>query len=752
MLSDATFVQATIEYNDFDAPVPAYCFRRSLTVETETTATLRVAVCGFYDLWLNGEKITRGYLAPYISDPDHWIYADEYAVCLNAGENVIGLILGNGFQNNPGGYIWDFDKAPFRSAPKFALKVWDGEGCPLLVSDTAWKIAPSAILADDYRFGVRYDARREIRGWNLPGFDDSDWASPLEAEVPKGEIRVADVAPIVAEKEIKPVSITRSGNGFIYDFGENNAGICRLRIQGEAGQTVELRHAEEVVGGDIRLDNVWSVNEFWERDRQIVHLDTYTCRGEGEEVYEPAFTYHGFRYVRVDGITEAQATPKLLTYVVLHTDLHTRGDFTCSDEIANKVQENARRSILSNFHHFPTDCPQREKNGWTGDAAVSAEAAMLNFDPERNYREWMRNICKAQNQEGRLPGIVPAGGWPAAWGMNGPAWDCVLVWLPYLAYVYRGETAMIEESVPTFMAYLKYIRTRADERGLMHIGLGDWCFTRLENPNAPLPVTDTIISMDIANKIAFMLDAVGMTAEASFARGEAALYRNAFRTNLINFDTMMVDGKCQTAQAMALYYGVFEASETETAFARLVELVHGFTDYMDVGILGGRVIFHVLSEHGQADLAWKMAIENDWPSYGDCVHKGATTLWENFCPKGITRIPLSLNHHFWGDISAWFIKAVAGIRVNPDGRNLNHVEIKPSFITKLDHASAYYDAPAGRVASSWKRDGEAIEMTLEIPATMDATLVLGDGWCFSDGETTQTVQSDTYRIERRTAQ
>ncbi len=747
MLYNAKFIQATKEYNTFDVPVSAYYFRRSLTVETPKTCTLTVAVCGFYDLFFNGEKITKGLLAPYISNPDDLVYADEYQVTLNKGENVIGLILGNGFQNNPGGYIWDFDKASFRSAPKFALTVCDGEESILLESDTTFKIQPSAIQADDYRFGVHYDARCEIAGWNLPGFDDAGWANALPAETPKGDIRVADVAPIVVEREIKPISIIKSGDGYIYDFGEISAGVCRLQISGDSGQKIELRHAEALKDGDIRLDNVWFVRDFWERDRHIVHLDTYVCKGDGVETYQPAFTYHGFRYVRVDGITEAQATPELLTYVVLHTELHTRGDFSCSDATANKIQEITRRSILSNFHHFPTDCPQREKNGWTADAALSAEAAMLNFDPERNYREWMRNICKAQSEQGSLPGIVPTDGWGFHWG-NGPAWDCVLVWLPYLTYIYRGETAMITESAEAFMAYLKYLRTRVDEEGLMHIGLGDWCHSGVHKPMAPLDVTDTIVSMDIANKVAFLLDAIGMTTEAEFARGEAAQYRAAARAHLIDFDTMLVRGECQTSQAMALHYGIFEESEKAEAFTRLLELIHACDDRMDMGVLGGRVIFHVLAEFGYAELAWKMAVEQGYPSYGDWVRRGATTLWESFYPENAHWAPPSLNHHFWGDISAWFIKTVAGIRVNPCGRDVNQVEIKPAFITALDHASGYHEAPAGKITAAWARDGEDICLTLEIPAAMHGDVILSDGYVFADGGRSKPAASGVYRILR----
>ena len=742
-----TYICATTDYNTFERHVPAYCFRRELTVDAETTATLRVAVCGVYELYLNGRRLTRGLLSPYLSNPEDLVYFDEYEVSLGAGKNAVGLILGNGFVNNPGGYIWDFDKAPFRAAPKMSLELCVG-GEVLLTGDTSFKVAPSPVLWDDYRFGECYDARREaaLRGWMLPGFDDADWASALPADAPTGELRAADVAPITVEREIAPVAIFPCGDAYIYDFGENNAGVCRLTVTGRAGQTIELRHAEALKDGDIRLDNVWFVRDFWERDKEIVHLDTYVCRGGEAESYTPAFTYHGFRYVRVDGITAEQATPDLLTYLVMHTELHDRGGFTCSDPVANRIQAITRQSILSNFHHYPTDCPHREKNGWTADAALSCEAALINFDPERNYREWLRNICKARDERGSLPGIIPTSGWGFAWG-NGPAWDCVLAHLPYYTYLWRGETHMVEESAAAFMAYLRYVRTRADEQGLIHIGLGDWCHTEVKRPQAPLAVTDTIMSMDTASKMAVLLEAVGMTAEAAYARGEASLYREAIRAHLVDFDTMLVAGECQTSQAMALYYGVFEDSEREAAFDRLLRLIADCDDRMDLGVLGGRVIFHVLSEYGHADLAWRMIVEQGHPSYGDLARRGATTLWESFYPEGAHWGPPSLNHHFWGDVSAWFIKAVAGIRLSPAGGALT-CEIKPAFIRALSHAEGYQVTPVGRITSSWKRDGEAILLTVELPDDMAGDIVLPDGYAFADGESCKPAISGTYILRR----
>ncbi|MBO4733227.1 MAG: family 78 glycoside hydrolase catalytic domain, partial [Clostridia bacterium] len=442
------FIKATEEYNTFEKNVPAPYIRKSFVCDEKTTGSIKVAACGFYDLYINGQKITKGYLAPYISNTDDYVYYDEYTVSLDEGENVIGIILGNGFQNNPGGYIWDFDKAPFRSAPKAAvcLAYKNGSGDIVnIVSNETFKTYPSPILSDDYRFGETYNANLELPGWNEKGFDDASWQNTIVTQSPKGEIKLCEAEPIVTEAELKPVNIFAEDGGFVYDFGVSNAGVCRLNIKGQKGQKIEFQHADILKDGRFYIKNVWFARDTWERDKNIVHKDTYICKGEGIETYTPRFTYHGFRYVKVTGIEPKQATKDLLTFVVRHSDLKTRGGFSCSDEVVNKLQEITRRSDLSNFYYFPTDCPQREKNGWMADAALSSEQLTLNFGPEKSYREWMRNIRKAQTDKGSLPGIVPTTGWGFQWG-NGPAWDCALVYLPYYTYIYRGETAMITES------------------------------------------------------------------------------------------------------------------------------------------------------------------------------------------------------------------------------------------------------------------------------------------------------------------
>ena len=740
MIRKESFIKATEAYNTFEKNVPAHYFRGSCICDAPCTARLCIGACGFYELFINGERITRGLLSPYISNTDDYIYCDEYTVDLNEGENVIGIILGNGFQNNPGGHIWDFDKAAFRSAPMVALQLTRGDTI-LLESGENFKVAPSPILSDDYRFGEYYDARYEADGWNEKGFDDSTWRPALPASAPKGELRIADVSPIVKECEIAPTEIIKCSDGYIYDFGSSNAGVCRLTVKGEKGQRIELSHADSLKDGDVNIAQIWFVRDKWEDDKDIVHKDTYVCKGEGVESYQPEFTYHGFRYVKVTGITEEQATKDLLTYLVYHTRLESRGDFCCSDTVANKLQQMTRRSITSNFHHFPTDCPQREKNGWTADAALSCEAALINFDPERNYREWMRNICKAQDERGALPGIVPTGGWGFSWG-NGPAWDCVLTYLPYYTYLYRGRTEMIEESADSFMRYLKYLHGRRDEKGLLSIGLGDWCQVGGGAPKAPLVVTDSVIAMDIAKKMAVMFDAVNDKDGARYAEAEAKAYREAIRKELLDKGTMTVLGDCQSSQAMALHYGVFDPEEEAAAFEKLLQLIGAANDHIDVGVLGGRVIFHVLSRFGYDDLAYKMITRPDYPSYGNWIERGATTLWENFAPDGVE----SMNHHFWGDISAWFIKNVAGINLNPGERDASTLKIAPAFLTELDSASAYHESPEGRISVSWERTEDAVVLKVQIPSQISAVAKLKGGYRFEDGGTERPITDGAYKL------
>lgn len=737
------FICAGPTYSTLTTYACAPYLRRSFHLEAlPERAELLICGLGFYELYINGRRITKTLLAPYISNPDDLLYYDNYDLLpwLQEEENVLGVCLGNGFQNNPGGYVWDFDKAHWRGAPEMALRLDmdfpDGESRQI-ESDESFRTADSPIYGDDYRNGEYYDARRELPGWSEPGFDDSGWRPAQKAPQPRGEAVLSDIEPVAVEREIQPVSVTPLEDGYLYDFGENNAGVCRLTIQGEEGQTISLYYAERVKDGRLDRRSV----SFDEND--YVQKDIYICKGEGVESYTPLFTYHGFQYVLVKGLRPEQADKSLLTYMVFHTRLRERGGFACSDETINALQAMVRRSTLSNFHHFPTDCPQREKNGWTADASLSAEHTLLNLEPDRNYHEWLRNIRKAQADNGALPGIVPTGGWGFAWG-NGPAWDNVLVNLPYMTYLYRHDREILRENAHAILRYLDYLTTVIREDGLVCCGLGDWCPVgrNADQYKSPLEFTDTVLSMDSCDKAAYIFGELGMEEQKAFALRLYHRLRAAGRERLLDLSTMTALGRCQTSQAMAIFYSLFDEGEKQEAFRRLLELVHEYDDHMDVGVLGGRVIFHVLSDYGCSDLAYKMIARADYPSYGEWVARGRTTLREDFFPEERN----SLNHHFWGDISHWFIRHLAGIRYNPR-RAGAEADIRPAFVEQLTFAEGWHEAPEGRIAVRWERTDEGIRLHVEAPEGLRGRICLPQGCVFAEDQlAVKPLQSGSYSV------
>lgn len=707
-----SFTRKTCRLNDW---VAAPYVRRDFILEKlPQKAELTVCALGFYELYVNGKKITKGHLSPYIANPDQVLPYDTYDVSalLCEGDNVLAFILGNGMQNGFGGFIWDFDKTPFLSAPKlaFALELINGDEKTVIEADENLIGHPSPIVFDDLRYGEKYDANKEVANWNLPDCDLSSWTPTMHRSTNRGEPILCNNRPIVKTGELKAVSITPVDGGYLYDFGVNIVGLTRLSVRGQAGQHIVIDHSELVKDGKICFESIMFDRPHLAHLNPYVQRTEYTCRGEGIEEYTPHFTYYGFRYAFVTGVEESQATPELLTCVVMNTALGDRGDFACSNEILNKLQEMTRRSTLGNFQHFPNDCPHREKNGWTADAALSAEQTLLNFEPEDNYLMWEKCIVRAMNEEGALPGIVPTGGWGFHWG-NGPAWDSVLIYLPYFCAVLRNDLRLSEAAKEAMVRYFRYLETRQDERGLLAIGLGDWCPA---NPNyeTPLIFTDSTISYDLAVKAAYLYDRMEMPEEAAYCRNFAKQMRAAIRAHLLEDANTMrfIEGR-QSVQAMAIFYGLCDSEEEkQKALAILLDEIHAQNDHMAVGVLGGRVIFRVLCDYGYEDLAIKMITRLDPPSYGVMIADGLTTLAENVRePYG------SRNHHFWGDISALMIEYFAGIRVNPTLQNAGNIDIRPVFSTDMQHAKAYYESVSGRVEVKWQREGENVVLNLTYP-------------------------------------
>lgn len=750
------------ENNHVNAPA----FRKSFTVNSGVDlAEILICGLGFYDLFVNGEKITKGFLAPYISNPQDVVYYDLYDIKkhLQTGENVIGVVLGNGM-NNPMTRCWDFCDAEYKCSPRLALSCLIKTKSQTIEFDaTDFLCSNSPITFDNLRYGVRYDARKEQDGWCQKGFDDSNWTKPILAEIPKGTKKLCSAEPIVVKQQLKSVNFykgeladfsypkgfthchvgypsdqsSRSG-GYIYDFGKNTAGVFRFKINNaKKGQIISFQ-CGEFLDKDGKLDysNIHLFPDGYDQ------RDIYVCKGDEQEIFVPMFTYHGCRYVYVHGLTEEQATKDTLTFLVMYSDVQNRATFNCSDSTVNKLWQAVQNSDLSNLYYFPTDCPHREKNGWTGDAAASAERMIMCYSVENCFREWLNNIRVAQNDKGALPGIVPTAGWGFDWG-NGPAWDRVLFDLPYEAYVYRGDTQIIKENSRAMIKYLKYIEGRLEDNLTLAIGLGDWAPVgekESEEYTTPLAFTDTVMVYDMCAKSGVMFDAIGNKSDREYVKKLGDKVKRAIINNFIDLDSCLVKCKTPTAQAMAIYYDIFSDNEKQLATHVLVDLLHLQDDsIIDMGYLGLRVVFHVLARYGYNKLAYKMIMKKQYPSYAYYIEKGFTSLPENFRKE--TKRCSSLNHHFFGDVNQYFLRYVLGINVNPNKNDPNSLLIKPCFVDELDFAEGSYTSPKGEICLKWQRIGQEVVLNVRCEKGVKYTVTSDENYIVC-----KTNQSNVFRF------
>jgi len=738
-----TFIRGTDRYSTLHDPVPAPILRKSFSLDfVPEQAELAISASGFYELYINGQKITKGHLAPFVSNPSHCLYYDTYNVAqyLRQGKNAVAILLGNGFANQDTprqDFKYYADRAPLVTA---LVMTAAGQGKTFaLRTDETFKVHASPILYDMYRFGVIYDARLEIEGFADADFDDSLWENAKIAPRPTGILRRCTARPVLDQYEMQPVSIqlqedfhyfhdndrkpfpqTYVKSGWVYDFGYNCAGVCRLKIKGERGQRVTLRHCEAFRDGKFNMNCIFTVKPGDDEYLHLFQADTYILRGGEEEIFVPTFTYHGFRYVLVEGITEEQATKDLLTYIVFNTDLRRRSDFRCSDPVVNTLYEMAIRSDLSNFHHFPTDCPQREKNGWTGDISVSACQLLLSFDCSENFRVWLESVRAAQLENGELPGVVPTCGWGYEWG-NGPMWDSVCISLPYFSYRFDHREDIIRENSDLMYNYLRYIAGRRDERGLVACGLGDWCepYSGNKRISSPLWFTDSTQVFEMARRAAYLFGVIGQEDRKAYALELMAQMRQAVRTHLIDWDTMTVAGSCQTSQAVALSMGIFQPEEYEAAYQRLLDFIKEKNYFLQCGMIGLRHIFHVLFAHGDGDIALKMMCQEDAPSYANMIKLGGTALFESLIPNGDQE---SQNHHFYGDIIQLFISRLAGLTINPDLDDIHHVVVSPQIPESISFAEASYAFPEGEVKVKWEKQEGNVTICVQMPEVANGVL------------------------------
>ncbi|MDX1285265.1 MAG: family 78 glycoside hydrolase catalytic domain, partial [Draconibacterium sp.] len=405
-----SFAPETAEYKTTE---PAPYFRKEFNVDDEIeAATLKIAGVGYYEFYLNGQKVGDHLLAPAVTRYDKTILFEEFDVTkyLYKGLNTTGSILGNGFYNIDTESAWDYDEAPWRGRPAFTceLEVQYKNGKSFVLhSDSTWKTSFGPIIFNQLRNGETYDANKNLKGWNSNGFDDSQWSNAFSINNPTKKFTKQEMPPIKKTKTLQPVSITEPVDGkYLVDFGQNISGWAKININEPKGDTIKLKYGERIYENGL-LDQKELSRFIWTGETQTTN---YISDGTANQEYEPRFTYFGFQYIQVEGLSQA-LKPRDIEAYMMNTAFDTIGYFECSNELLNQIHNNIQWSYLGNYHSFPEDCPHREKMAWTGDAQLVIETALFNYDAFSAYKKWMRDFRDEQQESGDLPGIVPTSGW-----------------------------------------------------------------------------------------------------------------------------------------------------------------------------------------------------------------------------------------------------------------------------------------------------------------------------------------------------
>ncbi len=690
-----------------------------------TKARAYISGMGLYELSINGRKVGDHVLDPTFTNFDRRVHYITYDVTsmLEAGDNTLGVVLGNGWYNMDSRAVWGFNKAPWKDRPTclFQMEIEYEDGTvDKVLSDGSWKAAPSPTVYNDIRQGENYDATKEIPGWNMPSFDDASWTGVRVNQGPMGQLKAQMIPANKVMREISPVSVTSPAPGvYVVDMGQNMAGWIELKVKGEKGQVVKMTFAE-LLKEDGTIDQ-YNINRHHRQDE--FQVAEYTLRGAGQESWEPKFTYFGFQYVQIEGYP-GDLRAEDITGKVIHTAFGPSASFSCSNDIINKISHASEWSFISNFLGYPTDCPQREKNGWTGDAHLSAETGLLIFKSQAGYTKWLFDCRDAQKESGVLPGIVPTCGWGYDLGGQatgyGPAWDGAYIWLPWYMYVYSGDARVLSTHYESMKMSIAFMTGKAEDH-ILDIGLGDWVYI---DTYAPRDLTSTACYYDLTSKLSQIASLLGRNEDASNYKQLAGEIKAAFNRKYYNPKGKTYAGSEQTSLAAALYFDMVPEKDVDKVAATLAKVIKKNDELLDCGVLGAKWIPHALSDHGHADLAYRISKNTRYPGWGYWMEQGATTLWEDF---DITSLDNSRNHMFFGDIVHWWYKELTGIRPDPSHVGFKHFYIQPFFPESLEFAEASHDCMYGQIRSEWKRAGDDITLLIEVPANTTSTVVLPKG-------------------------
>jgi len=710
---------------------PAPYLRHTFALKGEpASARLYVTALGLYEAYLNGRRVGDDHFSPGWTDYTKRVQYQVYDVTplVHSGPNVIGSILGDGWY---AGHVAWKPRGLYGDRPRlFAqLEVTYPDGSrEVVATDGTWQVASGPILENDLLMGETYDARRELAGWLGALPVRGDWQPATVFADPEIEISPMLDAPVRSEADIALVAAARpAGPGrFIYDFGQNLVGGVTLSVRAPSGTTVTLRYGEV-------LDDKGGV--YTENLRAARATDQYTCRGAADgETWTPRFTYHGFRYAEVSGLSAGPGTqPPGLVAHVLHTEIAPAGDFACSEPLINQLQHNIQWSQRGNYFEVPTDCPQRdERLGWTGDAQAFIRTGAWNRDVAAFFTKWQRDIADAQTPEGAVPEVVPALDKPSNDG--GPAWSDAAVICPWTIYLCYGDRALLAQHYDELTRYLHYTVTQSLDGIRLHPSLGKWSgfgdWLALDGSGhvdggTPKDLIATAYFAYDAHLLAEMARILGRASDAAKYDALAAKVKAAFQRRFVTADGL-VAGNTQTSYVVALQFDLVPAQLRPRLTNELLRDIHSRGDKLSTGFVGTPHLLHVLAREDHLDTAYKLLLQKDWPSWLYPVTQGATTIWERwdgwtrekgFEDKGMN----SFNHYAYGAVGDWLYRVVAGVEIDPQKPAYKHVVLRPRPGGSLTSAKGTHSSPYGLIVSSWHLEAGAFVWDVVVPPNTTAT-------------------------------
>ncbi len=688
-------------------------------------ATLFISGLGHFEMSINGKKQGDHFLdAGWTKYDKEALYVTfDVTESINKGKNTLGVMLGNGF------YYVPPVKGRFRkSKPAFGLpkmicrlvlEYKDGS-IQDIVSDGSWKTDKSATTFSSIYGGEDYDARLEQAGWDTPKFNANKWKSVILVDGPPSLIP-QEAEPLKIFDEFTAKSITKlSDKEWVYDLGQNASGIIRLKVKGNRGDTIRVYPAELLKDGQVNQKPTGSPFYF-----------EYVLKGDGEEVWQPRFTYYGFRYVQLrGGVPAGKNANSKLPEVIELKGLHTRnsaagvGSFVSSNNLFNRTDTLIDWAIRSNMASVLTDCPHREKLGWLEQSHLMISSVMYNYDVSTLASKIIDDIIASQQSNGLIPEIAPEYiyfTWGGDMFRDSPEWGSTGIILPWYLYKWYGNTQVLEKAYPTMQRYIKYLQGKA-ENNILKQGLGDWYDIGPERPGVsqqtPKGVTGTAIfyyNLQIMQKVAAML---GKTSEAAEYQKLAEEVKKSFNNTFFNAKTMQYATGSQAANAMALYMKLVDPQHEQAVLNNLIQDIRGRNNALTAGDIGYRYVLRVLEAAGRSDVIFDMNSRSDVPGYGYQLAHGATSLTESW----MALPEVSNNHLMLGHLMEWFYSGLGGIRADEDAVAFNKIKIHPELVGDVKSAKASYQSAYGLIASDWKQSNGSFELDVDIPVNTSATV------------------------------